>query len=187
VVISEGLRRGATRSGGSSADPKKPGGWTLYAPRTPRYVPMLVLKWPSPGSRDGSFPVRRDGEGVDGRPRQDVSGARAGGVPKRSNGADCKSAGIAFGGSNPPPTIGSEARNAGVAQLARASAFQAEGRGFESRLPLCRAGSRRKRSTRSGSSVVERVLGKDEVAGSIPAQSSGTGASLTKPVDPRGR
>ena len=26
---------------------------------------------------------------------------------------------------------------AGVAQLARASAFQAEGRGFESRLPLC--------------------------------------------------
>ncbi len=27
---------------------------------------------------------------------------------------------------------------AGVAQLARASAFQAEGRGFESRLPLCK-------------------------------------------------
>ena len=34
-----------------------------------------------------------------------VSGTTQGGVPKRSNGADCKSAGIAFGGSNPPPTI----------------------------------------------------------------------------------
>ena len=39
------------------------------------------------------------------------------------------------GGSNPPvPTI--TAQRAGVAQLARASAFQAEGRGFEARLPL---------------------------------------------------
>ncbi len=27
-----------------------------------------------------------------------------GGIPKRSNGADCKSVGYAFGGSNPPPT-----------------------------------------------------------------------------------
>ncbi len=37
------------------------------------------------------------------------------------------------GGSNPLiPTIFS----AGIAQLARASAFQAEGRGFESRFPL---------------------------------------------------
>jgi hypothetical protein len=26
-----------------------------------------------------------------------------GGVPERSNGADCKSVGLAFGGSNPPP------------------------------------------------------------------------------------
>ena len=68
-----------------------------------------------------------------------------GGVPKRSNGADCKSVGLAFGGSNPPPTTskspqkGLERKSeAGVAQLARASAFQAEGRGFESRLPLFR-------------------------------------------------
>ena len=60
---------------------------------------------------------------------------------------------------------------AGVAQLARASAFQAEGRRFESGLPLCRPGVSRG-SARAGSSVVERVLGKDEVAGSIPAQSS---------------
>ena len=83
-------------------------------------------------------------------PRFDtVPGARDGGVPKRSNGADCKSAGIAFGGSNPPPTTCAaltnkkkkKSRAAGVAQLARASAFQAEGRGFESRLPLCGAGA----------------------------------------------
>ena len=62
-----------------------------------------------------------------------------------------------------------KSRAAGVAQLARASAFQAEGRGFESRLPLCKL---YRTEARSGSSVVERVLGKDEVAGSIPAQSS---------------
>ena len=127
-------------------------------------------------------------------------------VPKRSNGADCKSAGYAFGGSNPPlstkglgwedtPTGGSarggsrsrqdrttatpnenlraprngspraaagvrsecsadqtrkprewpgdreaemalQDERAGIAQLARARAFQARGRGFESRFPL---------------------------------------------------
>ena len=47
---------------------------------------------------------------------------------------------------------------AGIAQLARASAFQAEGRGFESRFPL----------HRPRSSVVERFLGKEEAIGSIP-------------------
>ena len=41
-----------------------------------------------------------------------------------------------FGGSNPPLSTIDFQPNAGVAQLARASAFQAEGRGFESRLPL---------------------------------------------------
>ena len=74
-----------------------------------------------------------------GRPDGTVPGARAGGVPKRSNGADCKSAGLAFVGSNPTPTIDPK-KFAGVAQLARASAFQAEGRGFESRLPLYQLG-----------------------------------------------
>jgi hypothetical protein len=59
---------------------------------------------------------------------------KLGGVPKRSNGADCKSAGSCLRRfeSCPHHDIGC----AGVAQLARASAFQAEGRGFESRLPL---------------------------------------------------
>ena len=54
-------------------------------------------------------------------------------VPEWLKGADCKSAGSAFGGSNPPL---STTFKAGIAQLARASAFQAEGRGFESRFPL---------------------------------------------------
>ncbi len=45
--------------------------------------------------------------------------------------ADCKSADYVFEGSNPSLTT-----IAGVAQLARALAFQAGGRGFESRLPL---------------------------------------------------
>ena len=59
-------------------------------------------------------------------------------VPERSKGTDCKSVGSAFGGSNPPlPTsLWVDWRRAGIAQLARASAFQAEGRGFESRFPL---------------------------------------------------
>ena len=50
---------------------------------------------------------------------------------------------------------------AGVAQLARASAFQAEGRGFESRLPLKNSGAHVAQSA-------EHILGKDEVSGSSP-------------------
>ena len=55
---------------------------------------------------------------------------------------------------------------AGIAQLARALAFQAKGRGFESRFPLqniwiC-----------PYSSGVERILGKDEVIGSNPIKGS---------------
>ncbi len=49
---------------------------------------------------------------------------------------------------------------AGVAQLARASAFQAEGRGFESRLPL--------ENSAHVAQSVEHILGKDEVVGSSP-------------------
>jgi hypothetical protein len=48
---------------------------------------------------------------------------------------------------------------AGVAQPARASAFQAEGRGFESRLPLHGESF----STAQVAQSVERILGKDEV------------------------
>ena len=55
---------------------------------------------------------------------------------------------------------------AGIAQLVRASAFQAEGRGFESRFPLQVA----IKSPRS--SAVEHLLGKEEAAGSSPAVGS---------------
>ena len=96
----------------------------------------------------------------------------------------------AYVGSNPTPTMEGGApsgQHAGVAQLARASAFQAEGRRFESGLPLCggtggrapRRSAPVPRGRRSGSSVVERFLGKEEVAGSIPARSlRGPGAPV---------
>ncbi len=51
---------------------------------------------------------------------------------------------------------------AGVAQLARASAFQAEGRGFESRFPLQFS------SIAHIAQEVEHFLGKEEVSGSSP-------------------
>ncbi len=52
---------------------------------------------------------------------------------------------------------------AGVAQLARASAFQAEGRGFDARFPL-----NRMPSDAYVAQQVEHVLGKDGVSGSNP-------------------
>ena len=66
----------------------------------------------------------------------------------------------AFGGSNPSlPT-----KNCGSSSVDRALAFQAEGRGFEPRLPLS--------LFRCYSSVVEHFLGKEEVPGSNPGNSS---------------
>ena len=86
---------------------------------------------------------------------------------------------------------------AGVTQLARVTAFQAVGRGFESRLPLYEIQNefqmswnwsrvlpkgflRKSPVSRSNSSnsadvaqLVEHILGKDEVTGSIPVVSSG--------------
>ena len=53
--------------------------------------------------------------------------------------------------------------------MARASAFQAEGRGFESRFPLHDLFRGMSFSRiRPCSSVVERFLGKEEAIGSIP-------------------
>ena len=55
-------------------------------------------------------------------------------LPEWPNGADCKSAGYAFGGSNPsPPT---SLYLCGNSSVDRALAFQAGGRGFEPRFPL---------------------------------------------------
>jgi hypothetical protein len=104
-----------------------------------------------------------------------------GGLPEWPKGADCKSAGYAFDGSNPSPSTSavrggfttqlerwSERR--GSSSVGRASAFQAERRGFESRLPLWSLkGPLRTKSNRSGpaSSVAEHPLGKGEVISSI--------------------
>ena len=81
--------------------------------------------------------------------------ASYGDMAEWTNASDCKSDGASLRWFE---SIYPHIKDAGVAQLARASAFQAEGRGFESRFPLfC-----------PGSSVVEHILGKDEVGGSIP-------------------
>ena len=53
-------------------------------------------------------------------------------VPEWPKGADCKSAGDAFEGSN--PSLSTISR--GNSSVGRARAFQARGRGFESRFPL---------------------------------------------------
>ena len=102
-------------------------------------------------------------------------------VAERSKAADCKSAGASLRRfeSCPPQNTdmgnksfglllmlnillaGCNAIKAGVAQLARASAFQAEGRGFESRLPLIAFFAHVAQSA-------EHILGKDEVSGSNP-------------------
>ena len=96
-------------------------------------------------------------------------------MPEWLKGADCKSAGnrLRRFESYPhhtPFLVGPKGGRGricrkcrGCSSDGRASAFQAEGRGFESRRPLY---------GRSRSSVVERVLGKDEVTGSSPVASS---------------
>ncbi len=83
---------------------------------------------------------------------------KTGEVAEWTKAADCKSAGESLRRfeSCPPHKV-----KAGVAQLARASAFQAEGRGFEPRLPLVLAIAHVAQSA-------EHVLGKDEVSGSSP-------------------
>ncbi len=92
---------------------------------------------------------------------------------------------MAFGGSNPPLATmpenvgpgypGGKMTVGGSSSAGRASAFQAEGRGFDPRLPLQPQSSVRTGCFRwdGGSRAhvaqsVERVLGKDEVSGSIP-------------------
>ena len=70
----------------------------------------------------------------------------------------------AFGGSNP-----SSPTQCGSSSVDRASAFQAEGREFEPRLPLYFYGVTFHNSNCLCSSGVEHFLGKEEVAGSNPA------------------
>ncbi len=110
----------------------------------------------------------------------EINDPKFGEVAEWSKAADCKSAGASLRRfeSCPPHAkyygvnTHDECNNiwavdcftlfsAGVAQLARASAFQAEGRGFESRLPL-------QSNIAHVAQSVEHILGKDEVSGSSP-------------------
>ena len=89
-------------------------------------------------------------------------------VPEWPKKADCKSAGSAFEGSNPSLST----YYAAIAQLARAEAFQASGRGFESRLPLLKIMLRKVGVFISFidahvAQLAEHILGKDEVTSSI--------------------
>ena len=94
----------------------------------------------------------------------------SGEVPEWPKGADCKSAGVSLRRFESSPlhmNCGDQhvaSIDAGIAQLARASAFQAEGRGFESRFPLCTDDTRDAQVAQ----LAEHILGKDEVGGSIP-------------------
>ena len=94
----------------------------------------------------------------------------SGEVPEWPKGADCKSAGVSLRRFESSPlhmNCGDHHVanfDAGIAQLARASAFQAEGRGFESRFPLSSDGAHDAQVAQSA----EHILGKDEVGGSIP-------------------
>ncbi len=94
----------------------------------------------------------------------------SGEVPEWPKGADCKSAGVSLRRFESSPlhmTQGDQhvaSFDAGIAQLVRASAFQAEGRGFESRFPLSTNDIRDAQVAQSA----EHILGKDEVGGSIP-------------------
>ena len=96
----------------------------------------------------------------------------SGEVPEWPKGADCKSAGVSLRRFESSPLhmkCGDHhvaTFNAGIAQLARASAFQAEGRGFESRFPLSSNGDGAHYAQVAQSA--EHILGKDEVGGSIP-------------------
>ena len=95
-------------------------------------------------------------------------------IPKRSNGADCKSVGISlrrFESCSPHTNkvryiLYQHIRKtiSGSSSVGRASAFQAEGRGFESRLPLNTCKSR----LANVAQLVEHFHGKEGVTGSSP-------------------
>ncbi len=82
----------------------------------------------------------------------------------------------AYGGSNPPlaTTVLS-----GSSSVGGASAFQAEGRGFEPRLPLQKEVSRTVWRAHVAQ-LAERVLGKDEVSSSILLVGSRPGIAINR-------
>jgi hypothetical protein len=84
----------------------------------------------------------------------------------------------AFGGSNPPLStvrdgMGRDMRR-GSSSVGRARAFQARGRGFDSRLPLVAASVGMTSDDYAHvAQTVEHFLGKEEVTGSNPVMGSG--------------
>ena len=129
-------------------------------------------------SSTGSVMTGRPSYPLRGRSIKRPCPAEQGEVPEWLKGADCKSAAswLRRFESSPlhqglPGGVSGEAIMAGIAQLARASAFQAEGRGFESRFPLQFARVGQSVVSPRGS-VVEHFLGKEGVTGSIPVVGS---------------
>jgi hypothetical protein len=90
-------------------------------------------------------------------------------VPEWPKGADCKSAGVCLRRFESSP-LHQQLR--GNSSVGRAPAFQAGGRGFESRFPLTGMPLPPNHQGSAGAAQVaqsaEHVLGKDEVGGSIP-------------------
>ncbi len=106
--------------------------------------------------------------------------ARAGGVPERPKGPDCKSDGSAFVGSNPTPSTNQDrglvrlSRTWRVLFSGRTSAFQADGAGS---IPATRTSMRvvghvTERNRAHIAQAVEHFLGKEEVIGSNPIVST---------------
>ena len=82
-----------------------------------------------------------------------LASLKDGGVTEWLMVADCKSAGLTpYVGSNPTPTM-KRGRRRGCSSVGRASAFQAEGRGFESRRPLDGRGREERRNVRNVNAV----------------------------------
>ena len=102
------------------------------------------------------------------RGRQDEL-AHRGEVPERPKGADCKSAGERLRRFESSPLHSTVlTTRCGSSSGGRARAFQARGRGFDSRLPLQPVCAHVAQSA-------EHFLGKEEVTGSIPVVGLGHG------------
>ncbi len=92
---------------------------------------------------------------------------RFGGLPEWPKGADCKSAGVSLRWFEPTTLHRVKRREGcGSSSVGRASVFQTECRRFEPGLPLRPERVTTLYGSRPGSSVVEHLLGKEEVVSS---------------------
>src|SRR5215813_4955247 len=93
-------------------------------------------------------------------------GTTHGEVPEWPKGADCKSAGVSLRRFESSPLHAATLGRCGSSSVGRARAFQARGRGFDSRLPLVAS------SCAHVAQSAEHFLGKEEVTGSNPVVGS---------------